>query len=55
MVNDIHAELGRGAQACLARMAQKGRSRYLIRMLRDILAELTFGDLASEVGVRDVE
>jgi hypothetical protein len=55
MVEDIHAEIGRGAQASLARMGAKERSRYSIRMLRDILAELSFGDLASEVGVRDVE
>jgi len=55
MVDDIHAEFGRGAQACLARMDAKERSRYSIRMLRDMFAELSFGDLASEVGVRDVE
>ena len=55
LVDDIHAELGRGAQACLARMGAQERSRYSIRMLRDILAELSFGDLASEVGTRDVE
>lgn len=55
LVDDIHAELGRGAQACLARMGAQERSRYSIRMLRDILAELSFGDLASEIGTRDVE
>jgi len=55
LVNDIHAELGRGARACLARMGAKERSRYSIRKLRDILAELSFGDLAAEVDVRDVE
>jgi hypothetical protein len=55
LVDDIHAELGRGAQACLARMGAQDRSRYSIRMLRDILAELSFGDLVSEVGAKDVE
>jgi hypothetical protein len=55
LVDDIHAEFGRGAQACLARMGAQQRSRYSIRMLRDILAELSFGDLVSEVGARDVE
>jgi hypothetical protein len=39
----------------LARMGAQERSRYSIRMLRDILAELSFGDLASEVSTRDVE
>jgi hypothetical protein len=55
LADDIHAELGRGAQARLARMAAQERSRYSIRLLRDILAELSFGDLASEVGAKDVE
>jgi hypothetical protein len=55
LVDDIHAEFGRGAQARLARMGAQERSRYSIRMLRDILAELSVGDLASEVGVKDVE
>jgi hypothetical protein len=55
LVDDIHAELGRGAQACLARMGAQDRSRYSICMLRDILVELSFGDLVSEVGAKDVE
>ncbi len=55
LVDDIHAELGRSAQARLARMSSQERSRYSIRLLRDILAELAFGDLASEVGAKDVE
>ena len=55
LADDIHAELGPGAQACLARMGTRERSRYAIRMLREILAELSFGDLVSEVRTKDVE
>jgi hypothetical protein len=55
LVDDIHAELGREAKTCLTRMGSRERSRYAVRMLRDILAELSFGDGASELGVREVE
>ena len=55
LVDDIHGELGRGAQVHLARMGARERSRYSIRILREVLAELLFGDLASEVGVMDVK
>jgi hypothetical protein len=55
LVDDIHAELGQGAQAQLNRMGAQERTRYSIRILRDILAELPFGDLVSEVGAKDVE
>ena len=55
LVHDLHAELGRGAQTHLAHMGARERSRYSIRILREVLAELSFGDLASEVGVVDVK
>jgi hypothetical protein len=55
MVDDIHAELGRGAKTLLSRMGSDERARYSIRVLLEVLVELWAGDRVAEVRTKLVE